>query len=415
MIIRIYNLLLIVLCGTVFISCATRDHSPVINNDSTYVYPAKNSEDINVNIILGNRTGSITGKPVLQGQYFPIGEKERVYSMITIENRQKHISQDHMFHVEWINQNNRVFYRKQTILTSADTSDFILSSVGTSMRQAGDYRIRVYYFRELIAEKTFKLVPENVYADSIRNKLGAQITFCRRIDKTTGERIGIDSIFYNGKKRWVTAIIDFHQKPIFEHDELKFRMEWIGPDNKVSYNKLLSYSHEDKDYVLRSSLSLKPDKRQPGDYRVNVYFFRYLIASGKFTLKPEEPKAAQITKRINIGAIPIVFYTQKDKVTGEISDAGNEFAISKNKKVYVRIDLSGARIDKNKELSIHWINPEGKPFFKKQIRLDEVESLKDIVSSVSIDPEKRKPGKYSLRVLYLKKIAAEKSFTLKSQ
>ncbi len=412
---NIYNLILIVVCGSVFLSCASRDHSQVINNDSTYIFPAKNSEDFNTNIILGNRAGSLTGRPVLQGQFLPIGEKQRVYAMILIDHLNPNSGGTHLFHIEWISPNQRVLYKKQITLSTSDTSDFFLSSIGTSMRETGNYLLRVYYFRELIAEKAFTLVPEAVYVDSLRKKLGAEITFCRKIDKQTGERIGADSIFFNGKKRWVTAIVDFKQQPLFHEDELKFRMEWIGPDDKVTYNKLLTFKQEDNDFIVKSSLSLKPEKRQPGQYKLNVYFFRYLIAGGQFTLKPEEIKTGQKIKWINIGPIPIRFYTKNKRQQDVWNENGNEFYITRNEKVYVSIDVSKTQIDTTRELSIHWISPAGKVFFRKTIRLSDVESLQHITSSISTDPEKRKPGRYAIRVIYLNGIAAEKQFFLKHQ
>jgi len=402
---------LIITIFTIIFSCSGRKNKAEYSPTNSIIYPGKHKNDISVDIRIGRKIGKNSALPIFEGTSMPIGKEERVFSVVTIENHQFHADKKHMFHIEWVNNNDRVVYRKYVYDYLTDSTNFISSSVSSASRTPGNYSVRVFYFRELIAEKKFRMVPEKEYYDSLYNLIGANLTFCRKIDKSTGERIGIDSVFYIGKKKWVTAIVDFSNKPMFA-DEMTYRMEWIDSEGNVAYNKLLKYDPEKGDYTVRSSFSLKPEKRKPGIFRVNLYFFKQLIASKQFTVMPEEKKQTESDKRLNIGPIPITLYRKIDKTTGEKTDPGTVFTIQKGEKVFAHIDLSKAKISGNEEVSIRWINPDKSSFFKKNMLPAEIESLTDIISAVSIEPEKRTPGQYAVRIVYRKKIVAEKKFTL---
>jgi hypothetical protein len=405
------GIMLVVFLLMFITGCPNHKSQPTLLGDHTVAYLPKKTDGINANITLGLKTGKMTGKPIFTGTVFPIGEKERVFAMVSLHNFSDHQSVPHLFHIEWLNQNDRVIYRKKIALSGDDTTQTILSSISTAQRGAGNYTFRVFYFRELIAQKQFRLVKESLYRTALIQYPGATLTFCRKIDKSTGERIGVDSVFYGGPKKWLTAIADFQRRPVFD-DVMRFRMEWIGPDNQINYNKLLTFLPKDSLKPVRSSVSLKSEKRPPGKYTVNLYFFQYLLARNSFTLLAEEKHTDKKIPKQHFGPVPIRLFVQKDQQPAEETQLNPVFYLSPGVKLHTSVDISRTSIDKEGEIIIQWINPTNKVFFKKAVALTSAESLTDIRSSISIDPDKRTPGQYAVRIMYQKKMAAEKRFRL---
>ncbi len=68
-----------------------------------------------------------------------------------------------MFHIDWIDSTGNSLYKKRIDLSPSDSSSRIISSISLSppKRKVGEYIVRVYLFRELIAEKKFQLVELN--------------------------------------------------------------------------------------------------------------------------------------------------------------------------------------------------------------------------------------------------------------
>jgi hypothetical protein len=366
---------------------------------------------LSANITLCKNLGKTSAKPLFAGVTFPISEKERVLALIEIENFTLTGNKPQQFHIEWINSNGVSIFRRQITQILSDTAYTIQSSLSSGSRTLGNYLIRVYHFRELIAEKAFRFIDEQTYNDSIAQYIGASITFCQRVEKNTGGLVGIDTVFHVGKKSWVNAVVSFKNKPFDENEELKFLMEWIAPDSLGGYNRRITISAGDSAYTLRSSISATSEKRIPGEYQVNLYLFRQLLNQKKFLLKPEL-KAEAVVRKPGKTTANIILCRKFDKQTGEAIGAGTSFSLKAGEKVTAVVDLSKASMDKKKKITIHWVNPENKTFFRKSLDPEEIDNLFNVTSAISAEPGNREPGLYFVKVYQNDKLLIEKSFTL---
>jgi hypothetical protein len=219
------------------------------------------------------------------GTVFALKENEDVYAVLDLENRLVNTGYDLMFHLDWTGPDGKSVYLKRIDLAAADSSSSIVSSISVApdKRTAGEYKLRVYLFRELIAEKKFELRPE---AEVEKGR--ADIIFYKSLDKETGEMKGVDTVFEIKKKGILRAQVNIVRTGVYKDDELPLRLEWIGPDGKEFYSKKFSYVPADSVSAINSSISITPDKRGPGEYFLKVYLFDDVIGEGKFVLQPSE-------------------------------------------------------------------------------------------------------------------------------
>ena len=276
--------LLLVLPG-----CSSRIEMPVTVADSTIVYPAKTPDGISVKISLCRKLSNKTGKRIGEGTVFTIKEKESVYAFIDLENRFLHSDRELMFHIDWIDADGRSLYQKRIDLSPGDSSSTITSSISISpdKRQPGAYLLRIYLFRELIAEKKFELRAESQVTPSQEEGITANIILYRNVDKKTGKRIGEDTVFTIKDKAKIRAFIDLANRYAYGNMELMFLLDWIGPNGSSFYRKQIDLIPGDSSSTINSSISISPDKRQPGECFLRIYLFEELIAEKKFELRSE--------------------------------------------------------------------------------------------------------------------------------
>jgi len=65
---------------------------------------------------------------------------------------------------------------------------------------------------------------------------------------------------------------------------MKFYFDWIGPDGKSFYKKRVVYTTSNPFFTVSNSISISPEKRQPGTYTLQVTFRKKIIAEQKFEL-----------------------------------------------------------------------------------------------------------------------------------
>jgi len=266
-------------------ACSERISEPVILADSTIVFPPKEASGISAKITFSRCLAQKSGRQSAISTLFPVKEDGNVYAVVELENRLNHTDQPLMFHIDWIDTENRSFYKKQIDLAPGDSTAFLVSSVSVSpdKRLPGKYLIRIYLFRELIAEKYFELRDsadlEKVYGD---------IVFFKSIDKESGEMKGIDTVFEIKKKGILRAQIGVQNLHIYQDEELPIRLEWIGPDGESFYSKKIDVKPADSISSVTGSISITPDKREAGRYLLRAYLFDEMIAERKFELKLAE-------------------------------------------------------------------------------------------------------------------------------
>ncbi len=284
-IIIIPNLILISLLLLFQSGCSSRNAEPIIREDSTVVYPPKQPDGLIAKITLCKKVGK-TGNRIGAGTDFTIKDKARIYAFFDFKNQENFTNKDIMFHVEWIGPDGKSFYRKRIDLSPDTNSSSLKSSISISpeKREPGSYLIRLFLFRELIAEKKFQL-SDFVPISEKEFNISANITLFRKIGKKTGKKIGEGTVFTIKKKAKVRAIVDLGNLDEYLEDELKFSVKWSGPNSKSFYTKKFLLSPEENSATIKSSITITPGKRQPGNYIFRVYLYKTLLAEKKFELR----------------------------------------------------------------------------------------------------------------------------------
>jgi hypothetical protein len=405
----ILNLILMM----IFTGCASRQQEAVIAADSTFVYLPKKSDDISAKITFYRKLSKKTGQPLDAATSFAISKKESVRALVELENRFAIPGRELMFHLDWVGPDGSSFYLKPINLAANDSSAMLNSGISVSpeTRQPGEYLLRVYYFRELIAEKKFALLPEIPDSILALTKITAKITFCKKVDKKTGKRIDVDTVFTTGKKGWVNAFVDVENRFAVADDELKFKLDWIGPADTSVYRKIITLSPGDSTTTLTNSMSVSPETRQPGNYLLRVYLSGEPLAEKKFVLIPEPkllpPPAIKLTAYIS-------FCRGFDKTTGERNGVDSVFSIAKKGRIHAFADIENRAVyaDKTLKFDLEWVDPDGKSFYRKQTELLPDDSAISINSSISVSPETRQPGIYFFNIYLSDKLVGKGKFEM---
>lgn len=265
--------------------CSERASERVILPDSTIVFPTIKADGISAKITLSRNLSQKTGRQTAIATVFPLKEEANIYTVIELENRLKNTDRDLMFHIDWIGPDGKSFYLKQTDLSPDDSTSALISSISVSpaKRPPGKYLLRIYLFRELIAEKYFELRDESAV-----ERVSGNIIFFKGIDKETGEMKGIDTVYELKKKGILKAQVDLTNLNVYRDEELPFRLEWIGPDGQAFYSKKVNIPPADTLSSITGSISITPDKRKPGEYFLRIYLFDEMIGEKKFVLQPAE-------------------------------------------------------------------------------------------------------------------------------
>ncbi len=411
-IIRLILLFSILFSTLVFVECSSRVNIAVTDADSTTSILPKDSSGISANISLGRKVSHKTGELIGKGQTFTSMPKEDVVAYIELKNRLLHLDKEQLFHVYWLHENGKSIYKKQITLAGGDSSSTIISSISISpeKRKPGKYILKLYYFRELIAEKQFEILPA-FFKEQLGDEI-PEITFYRKSDRKTGKLIGVDSVFILNKKHKVRAFVDLKNRALYGNRELMFHFNWLGPDGVTVFSKHKSIMAGDSVSFIRSSISIAPEKLKAGEYKLQLFLFNKLISEKKFRLK-EKPKLIKKRKSYDISA-DITLCRKISKKTGKAIGEASVFTIADKARLSALIKIKGIEKYPNKEFkfSLKWINPEGKTFFKKQIDNVTEKSDAEIKSSISIKPGKRTPGLYTFQVFLIDKLIGTKSFEL---
>ncbi len=293
--------------------CSSREESPVILDDSTIVYPSKSENGISAKITLSNKISKKTGKPLKAGTVFKLQKKAKVYATVNLKNYKSVNHKEIMLHIDWVDSSGNSFYKNRIDFSPTDSFSSIKSSISISppKRKAGNYTVRVYLFRELIAEKKFQLVESFPDSQTVKKKdiskkksksdkkvevqksikpkvkteiIEANILLCRKFSKKTGKPIGAGTIFTIKDKANVKAIVSLQKQEIKTNEQMKFYFNWIGPDGKVFYKKRVVYTTSNPSFSISNSISITPEKRQPGTYTLQVVFHKKTISEQKFEL-----------------------------------------------------------------------------------------------------------------------------------
>jgi hypothetical protein len=395
-------------------ACSERSGIPVTDADSTIVYPPRQADGINAKIVLCRKQDKKTGTHIGLGTVFAIGEKESVNAFVDLENRFVAGNRELMFHLDWIGPDGKSIFLKRIDLPSTDSSGTISSSISISpeKRQAGEYILKVYLYRELIAEKHFELVDESKAGGLLPGAIVSKIIFFGSKDKNTGELTASDSTFTLGEKERVFASIDLKNHRSYADGELKFKLDWIGPDGESFYRKPIDLPLTDSASRLISSISISPKNRKTGKCSLRIYLFDDLIREQSFELQPEPVSLPK--KRMESITARIQLYGKADK-SAMLTGPDSVFNTGEKAKVNAMIKIENRQVYGKKELKfqVDWLGTNGMSFYSKKIDLPIGDTTNEINSSITVATEKRQPGKYAVRLLLFDEKIAEKEFELR--
>lgn len=189
-----------------------------------------------------------------------------------------------MVHLDWNDGNGESFYRKRVDLIPDDSSHVINSSISISpeTRQAGNYLLKVYLFRELVAEKKFEILPKFKLSPDMIDAISTDIVLYRYKSKKSGKLIGEGAVFEIKEKANVRALITIENTYDLDGLELKFTLKWTDSIGNSFYSKEIYTPDTLKQ--IQSSISISPNKRQSGKYSLRVYLFDELIGEEQFLL-----------------------------------------------------------------------------------------------------------------------------------
>ena len=293
--------------------CASRENTPQRLDDATIIYPSKVSNGIYSTITLSNKISKKTGKPLKADTLFSLVEKAKLFATFDLVNYKSSQQKSLMFHVDWLDSTGNSFYKKRIDFTPSDSCSNFTSSISISpaKRKVGKYLVRLFLFRELIAEKYFHLdnsvkdsnsvnkkkivkkknVPEKknlnkkkIKPEVTKESLNASIILCKKLSKKTGKPIGAGEKFIVKEKSQVKAIVNFDKPDIKTNEQMKFYFNWIGPDGKIFYKKRIVYTTSNPSFSLTNSISITPEKRKPGNYKIQILYKKKIIAEQKFEL-----------------------------------------------------------------------------------------------------------------------------------
>jgi len=247
--------------------------------------------DVQINLCrsIGRKSGKLIGK----GEHFGVDEGSRVRAVVDVRNLEP--SAIHSFHLVWLKPGDldEVFRKyaevsveetekgwRKTILwkKAEDLTHFdeeiqkgkdphvrlgsVMNVEPEKMRDLGLYTFRVYLNRELLTERTFRL-------------LGQEITFAGPGDGP----------FVMGKSASVDAAVRL--SGLEAGKEYFGKLAWRKPGGKKLFDKRVSFTAAaDGSATLEGSLDISTKKkRKTGKYELRVYVEGSLVGEETFKLK----------------------------------------------------------------------------------------------------------------------------------
>jgi hypothetical protein len=414
------NIILLSLASVFIISCSSRVKSPAVNSEEGMVYfSPRNTNGINVKVNLYKRIDETTGLP-LTAREFTLENKAKIYATVDLLNRNNN-HKNLMFHFDWIDPEGNSFFRKRFDIPLEDTSSELNSaiSIQPGKRDTGNYKLRVYLFRELIAEKKFLLASYNVdsahiFSGSDSGKIYANILLGSKYNK--GKEIPGDTgnVFQIKPKAKIYANINLINKNLHKGHPFIIDIKWCDSSDSPFFDKRTSLSPFDNTSEIRSSISIGNKSKKPGKYIIKVNLYDNLIGEKIFELRPDKQKEVKSrdVKDIKAEIITCAGFSKKNKKARGISDY---FAIKNKSKIYAVIYLTDRRKKKDNlsKISVEWVGPDNKSFYTKTFKMNLKKVSSTISSSISVS-DKRVPGEYKCRVYYYSTLISEKIFHLNS-
>ena len=361
----------------------------------------KLTKTINKKLVLATSVDNETGEMIGEGNTFVIMNDGWVEASLDLTKYMKKQKNDLMIHLDWVDEEGNSFYIKEQVLTKKSATVNTAVSITPELRNAGDYTLNVYAFRELVASKSFKLLPEYKFDKAINENIEISTRANRKTTKYKSEKPSISVM----EDKWVKASVKLSDLPKTEYKKLLYQLNWRNEKGEIVYKKRFSVNADDKNPAIDCSIEVAPEKKEIGVYKVELLLFGQTINETGFTLKP----ALDVSK---INANVSLWNKVKD---GNRVGETTEFTIGKKKKVNVIFDLENClAFGKEEELQfkISWLGIDGKRFYSKRFNFKPKTDKITLKSAISIAPKKRPVGIYKSQLFLFNKLIAETDFKL---
>ncbi len=345
-------------------------------------------------VILYRRKNPETGKPTGTSGTFTLMKEAYLHARLNTDSLPH--TKAYQLHFQWINPDGESFYTKEVIDTAGHIEPESAISLNPETRPPGKYRLRIYYYRELLAEKSFELLP----AWKPDKEISVQppdfyiSSYGGQPEKTR------DSSFVLMKK--TKLLMKFKTPALTGKRQWLYHVDW-----KDETGRLISRKHYEGNSMLASSLSLSPSTRSAGQYAVEIYLFDHLLARKNFRLLPPYDLSG-----VETGISFCPFYDKKNKRKTEFRNTynvGEKAAVN----ACIRLTDKEHRIKTGVWLvELKWMNNQGKSFYTKKYKLQPNGNSVYLTGKISLSPEKRTPGEYSLQVLMFHETVASKGFRI---
>ena len=359
------------------------------------------SKSITENLVLANSIDNETGKMIGKGTEFVIMNDGWVEASLDLSEFYHAYNKDLMIHLDWVDELGNSFYKKQQILKKGSTKVNTAVSISPELRQVGDYKLNVYVFRELIASKSFKLLPV-FKADKVKEDIKLIVKANSKSTRLKAENPSFSLM----DDKWIEASVILKNKPKTTHKKLLYQLNWIDSKGEIFYKKRYSVSPKERKTTFKCSVEVAPEKKEIGDYKIELLLFGEKIAERKFILEP-----ALKTKKVKVN-LTLCKEIKKDIKIG----IGTSFKMGKDNKVRAVFDLENLKaFGENEQLyfKISWIGSNGKKFYSKRFNFKAKEDIKTLISAISIPPKKRKPGEYKVILYLFNEVISEGEFQLR--
>ncbi len=283
---RILPFLVLMMLFAFFVACSGRHEPASVLQDGSRIFALDNEVEIIDQIQFYKFISPKSKIPLGFDTIFTLEDKNYLRVLISLKDSFAHKSNPAMFHLDWIDPDQQSFFMKRSDLLPDSLEPVLESSVSLSpeKRVPGKHLLRIYYFRELIAEKVFTLLSAGTINYKLADLLLPEITLCESKSRK-GDYRGVDSVFVIGDKERVRAYVDVDKLNTLQDPLFIFELSWTGPDGESFYTKNFEVAASDEPVSLYSSISIPPDKREPGSYALRFYLFDELIATKSFILK----------------------------------------------------------------------------------------------------------------------------------
>lgn len=360
------------------------------------------SKSITENLVLASSINNETGETIGEGTEFIIMNDGWIEASLDLSEYFHGNSKDLMIHLDWVNEKGTSFYKKKQILVKNSTKVNTAVSISPELREAGDYKLNVYAFRELIVSEKFTLLSafksDTLLKETIKLEVKANRKTTKQKDKSP--------IIHLMNDKWIKATVKLKNKPKTNKKELLYQLNWIDSKGKIFYKKRYSILSREKKSTFDCSVEVAPNKKETGNYKVQLLLFGNLIAEKQFTLQ------AQLeASKVKVKTTLCKEYTNDKKI-----GITTNFNIGKNNKVRAIFDLENCLAFGKKEqlhFKVSWVGSNGKKFYSKRFNFKAKEDKKTLVSAISIPPKKRKPGKYKVQLYLFNQLISEEEFRLK--